>query len=74
MIGNTEFTSDFFDNASTCWKENKRSTGNGTYVYKCMRVFETKKGKKQRICGRTCVSYCNDNTTTFLCDRCKHNN
>jgi hypothetical protein len=42
-----------------------------------MRVFETRRGKKQRICGRTCVNDCNDNTTTFRCNRCnrcKHNN
>lgn len=62
-----EFTPEFFDNASSCWKENKRCTGNGTYVYKCMHVFKAKKGKKPRICGRTCDINCNDNTTTFRC-------
>lgn len=71
MIGNVEFTSEFFDNASSCWKENKRSTGNGTYVYKCMHMFEKRGKKKQRICGRTCVSNCDNNTTMF---RCKHHN
>ena len=32
-----------FDEASKCWKENKKSKGNGTYVYKCSAL--TKEGK-----------------------------
>jgi hypothetical protein len=35
-----------FDEASKCWRENKKSKGNGTYVYKCTHL--TKNGKPCR--------------------------
>ncbi len=34
-VGITEFDSNFFDNASKCWKENKIEQNNGTYLYRC---------------------------------------
>lgn len=36
-----------FDDASKCWRENKKSKGNGTYVYKCMQL--TKDGNPCRM-------------------------
>ena len=35
-----------FDDASKCWRENKKRKENGTYAYKCMRL--TKEGKPCR--------------------------
>ena len=35
-----------FDDASKCWKENKKSIGNGSYVYICNQL--TKEGKPCR--------------------------
>lgn len=32
--GNSEFTPDFFDNASAAWEKNKKRKGCGTYAYK----------------------------------------
>ena len=32
---NDEFTSDFFDQASAAWMDNKKKKENCTYVYKC---------------------------------------
>ena len=40
-----------FDEASEAWKSNKKSNGNGTYVYICMET--TKKGNK---CARKPLS------------------
>ena len=40
-----------FDDASAAWKLNKKSNGNGTYVYICMET--TKKGNK---CARKPLS------------------
>jgi hypothetical protein len=52
-----------FDEASKCWKENKKYKGNGTYVYKCQCL--TKEGKPCKreamkvIGAETCNSHKN---------------
>jgi hypothetical protein len=47
-LNNFEFTFDF-DQSSIAWKANKRSIGNGSYVYVC---------QKQTITGKTCRRKC----------------
>jgi hypothetical protein len=46
---NTEFTSEFFDDASKEWMKNKRKLKDGAYIYTCRYTF--KYGKR---CGRDC--------------------
>ena len=40
--GNSEFTSEFFDNASNAWVENK-IRHRGSYVYKCAYIHSNNK-------------------------------
>ena len=42
-----------FDDASLAWRANKKTQGNGTYVYCCMQL--TKQGKK---CIRNATNNC----------------
>ena len=41
---NKEFDSNFFDDASKCWRKNKIKLKNGEYAYKCCGI--TKKNKR----------------------------
>ena len=41
---NKEFDSNFFDDASKCWRKNKIKLKNGEYAYKCCGL--TKKNKR----------------------------
>jgi hypothetical protein len=41
---NKEFDSNFFDDASKCWKKNKIKLKNGEYAYKCCGI--TKKNTR----------------------------
>ena len=45
-----EFNSDFFDNASMLWKQNKKYLGNGVYAYLCEGVFKNKKCCLRKAC------------------------
>ena len=45
-----------FDEASKAWKANKRSIGNGSYVYIC--VAKTKSGKFCKIKPQKHSDYC----------------
>lgn len=47
-VNNLEFIFDF-DESSRAWKANKRSIGNGSYVYVC---------QKPTITGKTCNKKC----------------
>lgn len=47
-LNNIEFIFDF-DESSRAWKANKRSIGNGSYVYVC---------QKQTITGKQCNKKC----------------
>jgi hypothetical protein len=47
-LKNLEFIFDF-DESSRAWKANKRSIGNGSYVYVC---------QKPTITGKTCARKC----------------
>ena len=45
-----------FDEASNCWKKNKKSIGNGSYKYVCK-----KRGEKNNMCIKKCLQgeeYC----------------
>jgi hypothetical protein len=59
-----------FDEASNCWKENKKSKGNGMYVYKCNQL--TKDGKPccreaMKVVGAEyCKQHCNGVNLTYL--------
>jgi hypothetical protein len=46
---NSEFTPEFFDEASKEWRKNKRRLTTGYFIYTCSYTF--KHGKK---CGRDC--------------------
>ena len=55
ILNSYEFVYDF-DEASEAWKSNKKSMGNGTYLYICQKL--TKTGKQ---CNKKCLSgkeYC----------------
>ena len=41
--GNSLFTSDFFDEASTAWRANKIMKANATYSYRCRSVLKSGK-------------------------------
>jgi hypothetical protein len=45
----SEFTPEFFDDASKEWMKNKRKTSSGFYIYTC--DYRFKHGKR---CGRDC--------------------
>ena len=48
LIGNNEFTADFFDDASAAWRSNKIIRNQGTFEYKCQHMSATRK----KICGK----------------------
>ena len=50
MNTEVEFNSDFFDNASMLWKQNKKYIGNGVYAYLCEGVFKNKKCCLRKAC------------------------
>jgi len=55
-----EFVFDF-DNASECWKANKKSIGNGCYTYICGAVLKTGGGGGGGVCQRSpmkCSDFC----------------
>jgi hypothetical protein len=55
LLKKYEFIFDF-DESSNAWRENKKSMGNGTYIYVCQKI--TNKNKK---CDKKCLSgenYC----------------
>jgi hypothetical protein len=39
-----------FDDASECWKQNKKSVGNGMYVYICEAVCKNGKKCNKKVC------------------------
>ena len=45
-----------FDDASKCWKSNKKSIGNGCYKYICTKI--TKKGKQCKNESLRNCEYC----------------
>ena len=45
-----------FDEASSCWKANKKSLGNGTYQYICCATSKT--GTKCRRHCIACLDFC----------------
>jgi hypothetical protein len=49
-----------FDDASTVWKLNKKSTGNGTYKYICVKIAKT---------GKQCK-----NDSLRGCEYCRYHN
>jgi hypothetical protein len=52
-----------FDEASTAWKANKQSTGNGCYKYVC-----SKKNKNNKCCSSKCLpgeNYCKTHLKMF---------
>ncbi len=52
-----------FDEASTAWKANKQSTGNGFYKYVC-----SKKNKNNKYCSSNCLpgeNYCRTHLKLF---------
>ena len=52
-----------FDIASELWKANKRSIGNGSYIYVC-----SKKGKNNNYCSTKCLPgeiYCKTHLKMF---------
>ena len=56
---NKEFDSNFFDDASKCWKKNKIKLKNGEYAYKCCGL--TKKNKR---CIRRVYNSANANASS----------
>ena len=55
LLQELEFVFDF-DNASECWKANKKSIGNGCYTYICGAVLKT-----GGVCQRSpmkCSDFC----------------
>ena len=44
---NNIFDSNFFDDASSCWRENKISKQNGTFLYRCCAI--TKKNTRCKL-------------------------
>jgi hypothetical protein len=44
-----EFTSDFFNNASNAWKNNKIKLENNTYNYRCCMILSNEKRCKKQI-------------------------
>ena len=69
---NKEFDSNFFDDASKCWRKNKIKLKNGEYAYKCCGI--TKKNKR---CIRKVYSSANASTNASTnasnIDKHKHN-
>ena len=67
---NKEFDSNFFDDASKCWRKNKIKLKNGEYAYKCCGL--TKKNKR---CIRKVYSSSNANAgaNASTIDKHKHN-
>jgi hypothetical protein len=61
LLQELEFVFDF-DNASECWKANKKSTGNGCYTYICGAVLKTGGGGGGGgVCQRSpmkCSDFC----------------
>jgi hypothetical protein len=62
-----------FDEASKCWRENKKSIGNGMYTYKCCAL--TKEGKPckreamKAVGAKTCNSH--KNSKYYFCQGVK---
>jgi hypothetical protein len=50
-MNSSEFTKDFFDDASKQWMKNKRKVGSGYYVYTCEYIYIDK-----RKCSNDCYS------------------
>ena len=53
-----------FDEASECWKSNKKSIGNGSYRYVCC-----KRGKNNNLCIKKCLpgeDYCSVHYKMFI--------
>lgn len=50
--GNSEFTSEFFDESSTAWMANKLKKNDCTYVYKCNHLL---------LSGRPCKNVAKTN-------------
>ena len=56
-----------FDEASSLWKQNKKSIGNGSYKYVC--CAQTKTGKN---CNKTCIigsDFCKMHCTTQIINK-----
>jgi len=54
IINQNQYSVDIdFDYASECWKKNKKSIGNGSYVYICTYTNNNK------VCGRKCYKELN---------------
>ena len=51
----TEFTPDFFDNASTVWKNNKIKLIDNTYNYRCCMILSNEKRCKKAIFNKDTV-------------------
>ena len=45
-----EFNSEFFDNASMHWKQNKKYLGNGVYTYLCEGIFKNGRHCLRKVC------------------------
>jgi hypothetical protein len=58
MNTEVEFDSDFFDNASMAWKQNKKYLGNGVYVYLCEGVFKNGRCCLRKACRESLMDVC----------------
>ena len=58
MNTEVEFDSDFFDNASMLWKQNKKYLGNGVYVYLCEGVFKNGRCCLRKACKESLMDVC----------------
>jgi hypothetical protein len=47
-----------FDEASRCWKENKKSKGNGMYVYQCQGLAKDGKPCRREVMKIMGAEYC----------------
>ena len=64
---NKEFDSNFFDDASKCWRKNKIKLKNGEYAYKCCGIT-----KKNTRCIRKVYSSANANASANAIDKHKY--
>ncbi len=69
---NKEFDSNFFDDASKCWRKNKIKLKNGEYAYKCCGI--TKKNKRciRKVYSNSSAN-ANANSSTNAIIKHKHN-
>lgn len=41
IVGNEEFTPEFFDESSKAWRENKKTVAGGWFAYRCQYLHST---------------------------------